>query len=92
MFGVSDIVCAGASDLGEVKAKIAATCTDNRIRALGARGIINQTESIFSTSLSNFLANEMKEGRIESLEGATLVCKCADAVDGFDDITWEIVG
>lgn len=92
MFGVSDIVCAGASDLGEVKAKIAATCTDNRIRALGARGIINQTESIFSTSLSNFLANEMKEGRIGSLDGATLVCKCADAVDGFDDITWEIFG
>ena len=92
MFGVSEIVCKDSSDLGEVKAKIAATCTDNRIRALGARGIINQTESIFSTSLSNFLANEMKEGRIGALDGATLVCKCEDAVDGFDDITWEIVG
>lgn len=89
MFGVSEIVCKDSSDLGEVKAKIAATCTDNRIRALGARGIINQTESIFSTSLSNFLAEEMKEGRIGSLGGARLVCECDDAVNGFGNIRWS---
>ena len=89
MFGVSEIVCKDSSDLGEVKAKIAATCTDNRIRALGARGIINQTESIFSTSLSNFLAEEMKEGRIDRLRGARLVCEFDDAVVGFGNIRWS---
>lgn len=77
-----------------IKDKINNYCSACQVRALGARGIIKNTEKLFTGSLSNFLADYVRkiEGRRkQDLEGKVLVCSCeVDEIKSPNDIKWEV--
>lgn len=93
--GLKDIVCPD-----DVLDKIAEYCTDNKVRALGARGIIKNTGKLFSTSLADFLSRYIREEEDESgavryrradLKDRTIVCSvAAEHIGSAADIVWSI--
>lgn len=81
------------SSLSLVYDKLAEYCSDKKVRALGARGIIKSSDKIFTGSLSNFLSDYVRQvnnKKRSDLVGATLHCTCENEVKKADDIKWSL--
>lgn len=69
--GLADI------DYSAVEDKIVSQCNTERVRASGARGILNEVSDVYGSSLNDFFARELKNGSTQSYNGRTLICELA---------------
>lgn len=81
------------ASLAVIKEKITDYCQSTKVRSLGARGIIKNTEKLFTGSLSNHLSDYIRQEnglRRADLVGKTLYCSCSvEHIESANDIKWE---
>lgn len=78
------------TSLNDIYDKLTVYCKNNKVRALGARGIIKSTDKLFTGSLSNFLSPYVREENgSEQLKGKILHCVCDKEVESIDNIHWR---
>ena len=79
-----------------IVASVVAQCNTAKVRASGARGIINAVNESYGNAVNSYFAEELKRDASRSFAGVRLVCSLSPSYDAAgtitsEDIVWSVI-